>query len=133
METLLSASVTRESGVARDFRGRVRPDKFPKRQVLILAREDWELALAEVGTMVDWTVRRANLLVEGIKLPREWGTRIAIGGAVLESTVECDPCFRMDEQLMGLDAALRPHWRGGVLARVVEDGEIMIGDEVRIG
>lgn len=133
METLLHADVTFAGGIANDFRGRPRPGKFPKRQVLIMAREDWDAALAEVGTTIDWTVRRANLLVEGVTLPRLWGTRIAVGSAVLKSTVECDPCFRMDEQLMGLDAALRPDWRGGVLAHVVQEGVIALGDEVRIG
>ena len=134
MEALLHADVTCDGGVASDYRGQVRPGKFPKRQVLLMRREDWDEALTEVGTTVEWTVRRANLMVEGIDLPRIWGTPIAIGSSViLESTVECDPCFRMDEQLMGLDAALRPHWRGGVLAYVVREGAIAIGDEVRIG
>jgi len=134
MEALPSAEVTRDGGIASDFRGRVRPGKFPKRQVLIMRREDWDDALAEVGTVVDWTIRRANLMVEGVDLPRVWGTPIAIGSSVvLESTVECDPCFRMDEQLMGLDAALRPDWRGGVLAYVVREGAIAVGDEVRVG
>jgi len=29
-------------------------------------------------------------------------------------------------------AALAPDWRGGVLGRVISDGEIAVGDEVRI-
>lgn len=134
METLLSAHVTTAYGVARDFRGRPRPGKFPKRQVCILAREDWDAALSEVGVDAPWTVRRANLFVEGVRLPREWGTRIAIGDdVVFESTVECTPCFRMDEQVPGLDPAMRPDWRGGIMAYVVSEGQIAIGDEVRIG
>ena len=38
----------------------------------------------------------------------------------------------MDEIRPGLTAALTPDWRGGVLGRVVQDGEIAVGDEVRI-
>jgi MOSC domain-containing protein YiiM len=32
----------------------------------------------------------------------------------------------------GLRAALTPDWRGGFLCRVIADGEIAIGDEIRI-
>jgi len=32
----------------------------------------------------------------------------------------------------GLRAALTPDWRGGFLGRVTRDGEIAVGDEIRI-
>ncbi|HQS70796.1 MAG TPA: MOSC domain-containing protein, partial [Novosphingobium sp.] len=32
----------------------------------------------------------------------------------------------------GLKSALLPDWRGGVLGRVLTDGDIAVGDEVRI-
>jgi len=36
----------------------------------------------------------------------------------------------MEEARRGLKAALRPHWRGGACAEVIEGGEIRVGDEV---
>ena len=58
---------------------------------------------------------------------------IAIGPSLrIETTGECDPCSRMDEVAPGLKAALMPFWRGGVLAKVLDDGEIAVGDEIRI-
>jgi MOSC domain-containing protein YiiM len=78
-------------------------------------------------------LRRANLLIEGLRLPREPGQVIAIGPSLrIEVTDECDPCSRMEEISPGLRAALEPDWRGGVVGRVLSDGEIAIGDEVRI-
>ena len=93
--------------------------------------------MAELGLegedALSWSSRRANLLVEGVKLPREAGKIIAIGKTLrIETTMECDPCSRMDEIKAGLKLALEPDWRGGVLGTVVSDGEIAIGDEVRI-
>jgi MOSC domain-containing protein YiiM len=38
----------------------------------------------------------------------------------------------MDELAPGLRAALTPDWRGGVTGRVIADGTIAVGDEVRI-
>ena len=47
-------------------------------------------------------------------------------------TDETDPCNRMEEQHAGLQAALGPDWRGGVTCRVVQGGEVTLGDQVRI-
>jgi MOSC domain-containing protein YiiM len=58
---------------------------------------------------------------------------IAIGATLrIEITRECDPCSRMEEVAPGLKAVLLPDWRGGVLGRVITDGEISVGDEIRI-
>lgn len=58
---------------------------------------------------------------------------IAIGVTLrIEVTAECDPCSRMEEIAPGLKAVLTPDWRGGFLGRVIADGEIAVGDEIRI-
>ena len=98
------------------------------RQVTMLAREDWQKACGLLGATLPWTLRRANLLVEGIALAESAGTRVRIGDLVLEVTGECGPCTRMDEQHEGLTAVLQPEWRGGVTCRVVSGGRIAVGD-----
>lgn len=137
VETLDHVSVTRELGVRGDLRGAIRPGKSGRRQISLIEAESWDAALADLNLRADemlpWYVRRANLLVQGIRLPRESGSIIVIGKSLrIEVTCECDPCSRMDEILPGLKIALLPDWRGGVLGRVLCDGEIAIGDEVRI-
>jgi MOSC domain-containing protein YiiM len=42
----------------------------------------------------------------------------------------CDPCSRMDEIRPGLQAELEG--RRGMLARVLETGEVAAGDEVEL-
>lgn len=132
METLETGRVGVEFGLEGDHRGRVRPGKISRRQVTILAREDWDAACAELGKQVAWTARRANLLIEGLKLPRRAGDIVAIGDVRLEIMLETDPCQRMDEAESGLQEALRPDWRGGVCCRVLEGGDITLGDTIRI-
>ena len=128
MELLNEAEIAIKGGVANDFRGQGR-----QRQVTILAIEDWRAALAELGvtdeTKLPWTVRRANLLTEGLALPREAGARLKIGAAELEVNIETAPCARMDEAYQGLRAALTPHWRGGVCCAVVTGAHVALGDE----
>ena len=137
METLGHVAVTAAEGIHGDFRGAVRPGKRPRRQVSLIEAESWAAALDELGRSDDpalpWWVRRANLLTQGIRLPREVGAVIAIGADLrIEVTTECDPCSRMEEIAPGLKAVLTPDWRGGVLGRVIAEGDIAVGDEIRI-
>jgi MOSC domain-containing protein YiiM len=134
MQTLDNVEISVERGVAGDHKG----PKFKRRAVTVLAREDWAAALAdlaatgaEVGDL-DWTVRRANLLVEGIRLPRAAGATLQIGPVLLEVTYPTTPCARMDEARQGLRKALHPEWRGGVTCLVLEGGHVSIGDGVEI-
>ena len=133
MEELSRAAVTCEAGVEGDGRGSTHRKK--RRQVALIEAENWAAAMADLGLSGDdalpWSSRRANLLVEGVRLPREAEKIIAIGETLrIETTLECDPCSRMDEIRPGLKQALEPDWRGGVLGMVISDGEIAIGDEV---
>ena len=133
MECLDRVLVTRAQGVAGDGRGTILPGKSDRRQISLIEAESWAAALAQVDRVLEWQDRRANLLVEGIRLPREAGRIIAIGASLrIETTGECDPCSRMEDIAPGLKDALFPDWRGGVLGRVIADGDIALGDEVRI-
>ncbi len=136
METLQRARVTPDMGLEGDCRGPVPSGKKGNRQITVIEAENWALALQELGGDADglvWSDRRANLLVSGIRLPRQPGAVIAIGaGLRIEVRCECDPCSRMDALREGLRAELTPDWRGGVCGRVLSEGEIAVGDEVRI-
>ena len=134
METVGHVAVTGAEGVHGDFRGghaSTKPGR--KRQVSLIEAESVAAAMAESGAALDWSDCRRNLLVAGLRLPREEGTLVQIGQSlVLEITCECDPCERMDALHDGLRAAMTPDWRGGFLGRVIEDGEIAVGDPIRI-
>ena len=127
MQTLEQADISATSGVAGDSRGRP-----GKRQVTVLSARAWREACSDIGTDAPWTTRRSNLLIEDMDLPREPGCVIAIGDVRLETTVEIDPCSRMDEQLPGLTKALAPDWRGGVGCRVIQGGTVRVGDRVTV-
>jgi len=126
MEEIDSVQVTQEAGLEGDHCGR-RPKN---RQVTVISADVWAEVCAELGAEIAWTLRRANLLVRGVDLPRREGARLTIGALELQIGMETAPCDRMDEQHPGLTAALKPDWRGGVACRVLNDAEIRIGDAV---
>jgi MOSC domain-containing protein YiiM len=133
MEEIGSGLVTLETGLDGDCKGA----KFPNRQITVLAREDWDAALNDLAGIagppdLPWIVRRANLLVEGVRLPRAKGAVLAIGPVMLEVTGQTNPCYRMQEAYRGLLGALHPNWRGGVTCKVLHGGEIRIGDAASV-
>jgi MOSC domain-containing protein YiiM len=128
MTEIASVEITCEQGVVPDTRG-----KPGKRQVTVLSLEAWQIACAELGAELPWTTRRANILVSGMTFSAEdVGKILQIGDVRLQITVETDPCHRMDEQHLGLTAALTPDWRAGVCCRVLQAGQIHINDGVTL-
>jgi len=125
-ELLDRAEVDRVTGIDGDLRGRIR-----NRQVTVLSAEAWAAVCEELGVALDWTTRRANLLVSGLALDPTPGGRLAIGTVVLEVTGETLPCARMDAQRAGLRAALKVDARGGLTCKVAQAGAFAVGDAVR--
>ena len=121
---LNSAEISTDYGVQNDFRG-----KPGDRQVTLLSSASWQSACMEVGQSLDWTARRANLLIEGLDLQNTTGCKVRIGSAELVITGETDPCARMDETYSGLRKALTPEWRGGVTCKVIKSGVVKLGDQ----
>ena len=95
------------------------------RQVLIIERE----ALDEFGLPIGNV--RENITVEGIQLAGlPAGTRMQVGSALLEVTMDCTPCKFIEAKRPGLRE--RMVGRRGTLFKVIEGGEIKLGDAVRI-
>jgi MOSC domain-containing protein YiiM len=109
----------------RGFEGCIHGRQGGKRQVLMIDEE----TLAEFDLPPG--VLRENITTVGINVAElKAGQRLAIGGAVLEVTIPCEPCHRMDEIQMGLQDALKN--RRGVLCRIIEGGRICRGDAIEV-
>jgi MOSC domain-containing protein YiiM len=105
-------------------------DRSRRRQVTLLESEAWRACMEELGVDRDPSLRRANILLSGIKLAHTRGRVLAIGDVRLVVGGEVTPCERMEEAVPGLQAALRPEWRGGVFTQVLTGGVIHVGDQV---
>ena len=101
-----------------------------KRQVTIISREAWDVVTRELGAEVPPQTRRANLLVSGVELANTRGRVLRVGECRVRVYGETRPCWQMEEAHAGLQSALRPDWRGGAFAEVLDDGRIAVGDPV---
>lgn len=97
----------------------------PKREVLFVSQQHLDALGLEPGAI------RENLTIDGADV-QDWqvGQQVRAGEAVFELTMVCDPCHKMDALREGLRAELEG--RRGMLARVVEGGEIAVGDPVEL-
>jgi MOSC domain-containing protein YiiM len=95
----------------------------PKREVLFASKEHLDELGLEPGVI------RENVTVAGDDV-EQWpvGQQVRVGEAVFEITMVCDPCYKMDELREGLRKELQG--KRGMLARVVEGGEVAVGDEI---
>jgi MOSC domain-containing protein YiiM len=94
-----------------------------KRQVLLIERElldEFQLPIGDV---------RENITVQGIQLAgMAAGTRVRVGNALLEATLDCAPCQFIEDKRPGLRAAMEG--KRGTLFKVIQGGAINVGDEV---
>lgn len=116
------ASVTAVAGQGLDGCAHANP---PKREILLVSKQHLDALGVEPGAI------RENVTVEGADV-HDWpvGQQVLVGGAVVEITMVCDPCSRMDELRPGLRAEL--DGKRGMLAHVVEGGEIVLGDSIEL-
>ena len=96
-----------------------------KREVLLIEREllnEFQLPPGDV---------RENITVQGIQLAgMAAGTRVCVGQALLEATLDCAPCQFIEDKRPGLRAAMVG--KRGTLFKVIEGGEIKVGDSIQI-
>ena len=93
------------------------------RQILLMDLETLEALQLHPGEIKE-NITTRGLDVRGLRP----GQRLCIGEALVEITVPCEPCKRMEDIRAGLKNELRR--RRGMLCRVVEGGRIRVGDAI---
>ena len=86
--------------------------------------------LASLGIELTGADVRRNVVVSGIELNELVGQEFTVGGVRCLATELCDPCNYIEKRtkpgvLRGLVE------RGGIRARIVEGGQIRLGDQVK--
>jgi MOSC domain-containing protein YiiM len=105
-------------------------DQGRRRQVTIIEREIWDDLMRQVGGNLPPSARRANLMVTETPLAGTRGRILRIGDCRIRILGETKPCEMVEALHPGLRAAMYPDWKGGAFGKVVDSGEITLGDPV---
>jgi len=102
------------------------------RELSLIEGETLDAVERDYGIAVGADEHRRNLTTGGVGLNRLVGARFRVGDATCEGVELCEPCSYLESLLEreGVRDAL-VH-RGGLRARVVEDGAIETGAPIRI-
>jgi MOSC domain-containing protein YiiM len=103
-----------------------------KRQVTVVSNKHWGEVTAQLGDVPDPRLRRANLLVSDIDFADARGKILTIGSVRIRIYGETRPCEQMEDAVPGLESAMSVPWGGGAFGEVLDDGEIAVGDAVKL-
>lgn len=107
------------------LRGCIHGRPNSKRQVSLMDVETLQKLKIGPGAV------KENVTTRGLDFQRlKPGQHLRIGGSLLEITLPCEPCSRMDEISQGLQEELRG--QRGWLCRVVKGGTIRRGEPIEV-
>jgi MOSC domain-containing protein YiiM len=100
------------------------------RQVTLVEAEHLATIASHMGlSQVQPRDLRRNIVTTGINLMALKERQFRIGSATLETTGECHPCSRLEENL-GIGGFNAVRGLGGITARIVRGGDVTIHDVV---
>jgi MOSC domain-containing protein YiiM len=97
------------------------------RHVSVQSAADLAESAERLGAPVPHDRTRRNLTLSHGAVATRPGTRVQVGRALLEVVRPAAPCRIMDDAI-GPGAARAMHDRGGAIFRVLESGDIAVGD-----
>jgi MOSC domain-containing protein YiiM len=101
------------------------------RHVTVQSATALAAATQSYGAPVPAGLTRRNLTIDAGDVPRDPGARIRVGTVLLEVVRVAAPCKLLDDTIgRGAQEALRR--RAGSVCRVLEGGEIAVGDAVEL-
>ncbi|MSQ43649.1 MAG: MOSC domain-containing protein [Chloroflexi bacterium] len=122
-----SAVVEPDHGIVGDWRSRL----GSRRQVTLIDGAAIDRAAETLAITIPAGATRRQIVVRGLPLNPSVGKHLSIGEVIMEVAMLCDPCEQMETAIgPGGRAALGDD--GGICVRVIQGGEVRVGDEVRV-
>ncbi len=112
--------------------GTYSPNEGPGRRLTLVEAEALDAVASETGTLLGPGESRRNLVTRGVRLNELVGKRLWIVEVECLGVRLCPPCGHLERVTgrSGLQTAL--HERGGLRVDILNDGEIAVGDPIRV-
>jgi MOSC domain-containing protein YiiM len=101
------------------------------RHVSVQSLEELAEGADRLGAPMPPNRTRRNLTLSHGRVPTRPGTRVRLGGALLEVVRKAAPCRILDDEI-GPGAARALHDRAGTILRVLESGDVVVGDTFEV-
>lgn len=99
--------------------------------ITLIEAEVFERQREEHGLDLNPADSRRQVLVRGADLGEFVGRRFLVGEIECEGEERCEPCSHL-VKLVGTPVVLKGMLHSGLRARILSDGTIRVGDEVRL-
>ncbi len=102
-----------------------------KGQVAVISANLWRAACNDAHLELPWHTRRSNLCIEGLEIcgAEDVGRKFCMGNVVLEIMSETES-HKLNDVHLGLNSALKSHWRAGYICHVLFGGTVFLEDSV---
>lgn len=114
-------------GIVGDYRS----EKFQIGQITLIETETIDTMSRELGYDIPEGTSRRQIMVKGIKLNELIGKNLRIGQILVRVESKCNPCEKMEKKI-GPGAKNAMNDKGGIRCRVIEGGEIHVGDKITV-
>ena len=114
-------------GIVGDYRS----DKFQIGQITLVEAEIIDAMSRELGYDIPDGASRRQIMVKGITLNELIGQNLRMGQILVRVEDKCNPCKNMETKI-GPGARDAMNNKGGIRCRIIEGGELHVGDKITV-
>lgn len=129
MEPRDSAMAVAGTGLVGDRYAKPSNRRGPEYQLTLIEMEHIEAFAQAMGRLFTPDMPRRNVVTRGVALNDLCGKQFRVGEVVLEGIELCEPCSLFAKRA-GREVLRHFLHRGGLRTRIVEGGEVRVGDAV---
>lgn len=129
MEPRPTVTAIADSGLVGDRYAISSNRRGPDYQLTLIEIENIEAFARAVRRPFTPDTPRRNVVTRGVALNDLCGKQFRVGGAVLEGVELCEPCSLFAKRA-GREVLTHFLHRGGLRTRIIEGGEIRVGDRI---
>ena len=114
-------------GIVGDYRS----EKFQIGQITLIEADALDAVSHELGYEIPAGASRRQIMVKGIELNELIGHNLRMGQILVRVEDKCNPCKNMETKI-GSGAKDAMNDKGGIRCRIIEGGELHVGDKITV-
>jgi MOSC domain-containing protein YiiM len=126
-ESCKHVTVRSNFGIVGDYRS----EKFQIGQITLIEAEAIDVMSCELSYNIPAGASRRQIMVKGITLIGLIGQNLRLGQILVRVEDKCSPCKKMEKKI-GLGAKNAMNDRGGIRCRIIDGGDLHVGDKISV-